>query len=143
MKRMTYLLALVLTFALAGHAQAQKETGGKMSGGKMSGGKMSGGKMDVGKTQSFTGTVKGAPTGETFMLSLHKGPMTIDMGKAKVRMNGKFAKKEVVKDGAMATVVGKMSGTTFMADSVSIKAATPAKMGGKMSGGKMAPKPKM
>ena len=120
MKRIAYLFALVLTFALTGHAHAQKKDDAKM-GGKMSGGKMDGGKMASGQTQSFTGPVKGSPVGNTFTLALRKGPMTVDMSKAKVRVNGRFAKKDTVQGGAFVTVVGKMSGATFMADSVTVK----------------------
>jgi hypothetical protein len=121
MKKLAFLFALVLTFALTGHAHAQKKDDSKMSGGKMSGGKMSGSKMAPAATQSFTGPVKGSPSGDTFTLALKKGPMTVDMSKAKVRVNGKFAKKDVIKGGAIVTVVGKMSGTTLMADTVTVK----------------------
>ena len=128
MKRLASLFALVLTFALTGHAHSQDKMGGKMSGGKMSGGKMAGGKMGdnkvaPGATQSFTGPVKGAPVGRTFTLGLRKGPMSVDASKAKVRVNGRFAKMETVQAGSMVTVVGKMSGTTFMADTVTVKGA--------------------
>ena len=141
MKKLGFLFALVLTFALTGHAQGQRKddgkmSGGKMSGGKMSGGKMSGGKMDAGKTESFTGPVKGSPIGRTFIMGLRKGPMTVDASKAKVRMDGRFAKIDVVKGGSFVTVVGKMSGATFMADTVTVKSLP----GGKKAGpNKMAP----
>lgn len=140
MKKFAYLLALALTFALTGPAHAQKKDDGKMSGGKMSGGKMdagkmSGGKMDAGQTQSFTGPVKGSPTGRTFTLGLRKGPMMVDATKAKIRLDGRFAKIDVVKPGSFVTVVGKMSGSTFMADTVTVKSAP----GGKKVGPKMAP----
>jgi hypothetical protein len=137
MKRIAYLLALVLTFALTGHANAQDKMGGKMSGGKMSGGKMSGGKMSGSKmapaaTQSFTGPVKGSPVGRTFTMGLRKGPMAVDAGKAKIRVNGKFAKMDVIQGGAFVTVVGKMSGTTFMADTVTVKSMPGGKKMGAM-----------
>lgn len=136
MKRLAYLFALVLTFALTGHAHAQKKEDGKMSGGKMAPGKMTDSKMAAGTTQSFTGPVKGTPSGGTFVLALRKGPMTVDTSKAKVRMNGKFAKMDSVKGGSFVTVVGKMSGTTFMADSVTVKSLPGGK---KVGGDKMAP----
>lgn len=143
MKKIAYLFALVLTFALTSHTYAQKKDDGKMSGGKMAGGKMGkmpGGKMDAGQTQSFTGPVKGSPAGNTFTLALRKGPMTVDMSKAKVRVNGRFAKKDSVTGGAIVTVVGKMSGSTFMADSVTVKSMPGGKkVGGDKMGGKMAP----
>ena len=145
MKKIAYLFALVLTFAFTGHAHAQRKDDGKMSGGKMSGGKMSGGKMDAGQTQSFTGPVKGSPTGDTFILALRKGPITVDMSKAKVRADGKFAKKDMIRGGGFVTVVGKMSGSTFMADSVTVKSLPGGKkVGGDKMGGKMdTPKSKM
>ena len=136
MKKIAYLFALVLTFALTGHAYAQDKMGGKMSGGKMSGDKMAGGKMASGATQSFTGPVKGSPTGRMFTLALRKGPMTVDATKAKVRVNGRFAKMDMIKGGSLVTVVGKMSGTTFMADTVTVK-SMPG--GQKVGGTKMSP----
>jgi len=137
MKKLGFLFALVLTFALTGHAFAQKD-GGKMAGGKMAGGKMAPGKMAPAATQSFTGPVKGDPSGRTFTLGLKKGPMSVDATKATIRVNGKFAKMDAIKGGTMVTVVGKMVGTTLMATTVTAKTAT---AGGKMAptGGKMAP----
>lgn len=147
MKKLGFLFALVLTFALTGHAFAQKD-GGKMAPGKMPGDKMAPGKMAPGKmapaaTQSFTGPVKGDPSGRMFTLGLKKGPVSVDATKATIRVNGRFAKMEAIKGGTMVTVVGKMAGTTFMATTVTAK-ITPA--GGKMAptGGKMGgDKPKM
>lgn len=144
MKKLAYLFALVLTFALTGHAHAQKKDDSKMSGGKMSGGKMTGGKMSDSKMsggkmagtarQSFTGPVKGSPSAGTFTLGLKKGPLTVDASKAKVRVNGRFAKLDSIQGGSFVTVVGKMSGTTFMADTVTVKT---------LPGGKKVGAPKM
>lgn len=138
MKKFASLFTLALALALTGNAHAQD----KMSGGKMSGGKMSGGKMAPAKaapTQSLTGPIKGAPSGKTFTLGLKKGPVSVDATKAKVRVNGKFASLTSLTDGMTATVVGKMSGTSFMADTVTVKTAPAAKA---TPGGKMAPKGK-
>ncbi|MCW3051754.1 MAG: hypothetical protein JWN14_924 [Chthonomonadales bacterium] len=128
MKKFAYLFALVLTIALTGHAHAQDKMGGKMSGGKMSGGKMA-----PSEARSLTGPVKGSPTGKMFTLALPKGPVTVDASKAKIRVNGKFAKMDMVQGGSMVTVVGKMSGATLMADTVTVKSMP----GGKKVGGTM------
>jgi hypothetical protein len=122
MKKLALLCALVLALTLTGHANAQdKMSGGKMSGGKMAPTKMAPPKMAPAGVQSFTGPVKGSPNGKTFTLALRKGPMTVDASKAKVRANGKFAKMDVIKGGAIVTVVGKLTGTTIMADTVTVK----------------------
>ncbi len=136
MKKIIYLFALVLTFALTGHAHAQDKMGGKMSGGKMASDKMSGGKMAAGETKSFTGPVKGTPSNGSFILAMRSGPMMVDASKAKVRVNGRFAKMDTIKGGSMVTVVGKMDGMKFKADTVTVKSMPGGK---KVGGDKMTP----
>jgi pentapeptide MXKDX repeat protein len=133
MKKLASLFAVVLALAVTGHAHAQdKMSGGKMSGGKMADSKMSGGKMAPAETKSYTGPVKGAPGKSSFILAMKSGPMMVDTSKAKVRMNGKFTKMDTVKGGSMVTVTGMLKGTTFMADTVTVKSLPGGKKVGEM-----------
>jgi hypothetical protein len=68
---------------------------------------------------SFTGPVKKAPIGKTFVLAVpRKGDVTVDASKAKVRVNGKFASFDVIKAGVMVTARGTMNGATLAASDV-------------------------
>jgi hypothetical protein len=76
---------------------------------------------------SITGPIKGAPTGRTFVVARKSGTTTVDASKAKIRINGKFASFDAVKAGVMATVKGKMQGTTLIATDVDLSPRAPRK----------------
>src|SRR5436305_10884954 len=54
----------------------------------------SNGKSTANHPVSYSGMVKGSPSGKTFTLAMRKKSVTVDASGAKVRVNGKFAKFE-------------------------------------------------
>ena len=143
LKKIGLMLAAVLSVAVMSGVQAQKNPG-KMTGGKPVGGKMTGAKTAA---SSVSGPVKGAVTGKTFVIGSSKGPVSVDVSKGTVRMQGKFFSLAKVTPGSMVTATGTMTGTTLMATNVNVthleggKTAPKASKGsikpGKMPGGKM------
>ena len=73
-----------------------------------------------GGEKSVSGMIKGAPTGMTFVLASRGATTTVDASKAKIRVNGRYAKWDAVKSGTQATVRGMMQGTTLMATDVNL-----------------------
>src|SRR5947209_18287800 len=73
-----------------------------------------------GGMKTVSGMIKGAPTGMTFVVASRGATTTVDASKAKIRVNGKFAKWDAVKSGTQATVMGTMQGTTLMATDVNL-----------------------
>ena len=144
MKKLMALVAAVALSVVALGAQAQKPAGkmDKMDkGGKMS--KMDkGGKMAKAATSTITGSVKGAPTGKTFVVTTASGAVTVDSSKAKFRdAKSKFVSASKLSAGATVEATGTMSGKTLNASNVKITSLTGDKPAGKMDkmskGGKM------
>ena len=138
-KILAFVAAAALSIMVLG-AQAQKPSPGNMGGGKMAGmpgmAKPAAGK---GVTGTSKGTVKGAPTATSLVLTTAKGDKTVDISAAKYRnASGQFVKADKLTDGAPVEVTGTWKGQTLVASLVkltSMKADKPA--GGKMGGGKM------
>ncbi len=135
MKKIGLMLAAVLSVAVMSGVQAQK-TSGKMAGGKMAGGKMAGAKSAV---VSVSGPVKGAVTGKTFVIGSSKGPVSVDVSKGTVRMQGKFFSLAKVAPGSMVTATGTMTGTTLMATNVNVTHLEGSKSAPKTPKGSMKP----
>jgi len=93
----------------------------------------------AGATVSYSGPVKGSPTGTTFILALRKGPVTVDASHAQVRYKGQFAKFEIIKGGTFVTVVGHLTGTTLQATTITINRLPGEKTAPKNPKGSTAP----
>jgi hypothetical protein len=81
----------------------------------------------AGGETKISGMVKGSPSGKSFTVGTRKGPVKVDASGAKVRVNGKFAKLDVLTGGTQVNVTGTMSGDTLKAKDVD---AHPRKSGG-------------
>src|SRR5207248_11047962 len=95
----------------------------------------SNGKMAAGHTVSYSGMVKGSPSGKTFTLAMRKKTATVDASGAKVRVNGKLPKfEDALKGGTQVSVKGTESGSTVKATDINAHprgGAKPACKGGK------------
>ncbi|MEP6756439.1 MAG: hypothetical protein ABJA67_13120 [Chthonomonadales bacterium] len=114
MKKFSFALMLVLSFALIGGAQAQKKA---MDSKKPGASKMAA----KASNSSISGIVKGAANGKMFTVAQKKGPVSVDGTGVQPRNKaGQFAKWTDIKGGTMVTVVGKMTGTTMKASKITI-----------------------
>lgn len=75
-------------------------------------------KAAAGGETKISGMVKGSPSGKSFTVGTRKGAVKVDASKAKIRVNGKFAKVDVLTGGTQVNVTGTMSGDTLNATDV-------------------------
>ncbi len=113
-RKVSVLLALALAIAAPSAATAQRSPAPHTGGTNTKTAPRAGAKV------SYSGPVKGTPTGTTFILALRKGPITVDAAHAQVRYKGQFAKFELIKGGTFVTVVGHATGTTLQATTITI-----------------------
>lgn len=132
MRKMTLFAMTALSVLLAGGALAQKP-------GTMKPGVKTHPMPMKGQMVSYTGMVKGAPTGGSFTLAMSSKSVMVMMGKgarARSKATGKFVGVASIKPGSNVTVKGMMGGNMLTANTVTVNS---------MPGGKMMPKmmPKM
>lgn len=110
-KKILNVIAVTAVLALSAGAFAQGgKTGMKTQGHMMA------------MATKWSGMVKGAPTGKTFMLAMKGKPaMMVDASKADVRMNGKFFSIANLKGGSIVSVEGSMMKDHLMATKVDVK----------------------
>ena len=136
MRKMTLFVMMALSVLLAGNVHAQKP--GTM------GGKMTPHPMPMkGATVSYTGMVKGAPTGGSFTLAMKAKTVTVMMakgGRARDKATGKFIGVNNIQPGSSVTAVGALAGTTLTAKTVTVNSAPGGKMAPKKGMNKMMPK---